>query len=179
MTKPNTVWCSYNAVNFLLILTKDRGGWGCEVSCGRQHQQRGKTNTRSALDGAVQSGKLTLAHSPILCECILSWASGKLAWASEILYRTYKGHLFLGECSRNLVSHTAVLDFTQIMAYLVHNVSRTQLYLGFGHFGWLPSFFGQQHFGGFMVKLYFICWNYSFCSGWHICKNLLFLTKSC
>ena len=55
----------------------------------------------------------------------------------------------------------AVLDFTQILAYLIHNMSRSQLYLGFGHFGSLPSVFGQYHFGRFMVKLYFICWNYS------------------
>ena len=34
----------------------------------------------------------------------------------------------------------AILDFTQILGYLVHNMSRSQLYLGFGHFGWLPSF---------------------------------------
>ena len=48
-------------------------------------------------------------HSPTRqCECILSWASRKLAWVSEILYRTYKGHLFSGECSRNLVSHTDI-----------------------------------------------------------------------
>ena len=37
----------------------------------------------------------------------------------------------------------AVFDIAQIMAYLVHNMSRSQSYLGFGHFGWLPSFFGQ------------------------------------
>ena len=37
----------------------------------------------------------------------------------------------------------AVFDITQILAYLVHNMSRSQLYLGFGHFGWLPSFFSQ------------------------------------
>ena len=36
----------------------------------------------------------------------------------------------------------AVFDIAQILAYLVHNMSRSQLYLGFGHFGWLP-FFGQ------------------------------------
>ena len=48
------------------------GGWGCEVSCGGHHRQRGKTTTGSALDGAV-------------------------------------------------------LDFT--LAYLVHNRSRSQLYL--------------------------------------------------
>ena len=40
------------------------------------------------------------------CECILSLASRKLARASGILDRTYKGHRVLGECSRNLVSHT-------------------------------------------------------------------------
>ena len=62
----------------------------------------------------------------------------------------------------------AVFDIAQILAYLVHNMSRSQLYLGFGHFGWLPSFFGQWHFGGLMVKLYFLCWNYSLSSGWHI-----------
>ena len=37
----------------------------------------------------------------------------------------------------------AVFDLAQILAYLVHSMSRSQLYLGFGHFGWLPSFFGQ------------------------------------
>ena len=62
----------------------------------------------------------------------------------------------------------AVFNIAQILAYLVHNMSRSQLYLGFGHFGWLPSFSGQKHFGGLMVKLYFLCWNYSFSSGWHI-----------
>ena len=35
----------------------------------------------------------------------------------------------------------AVFHITQILAYLVHNMSRSQLYLGFGHFGWLPVFF--------------------------------------
>ena len=34
-------------------------------------------------------------------------------------------------------------SIAQILAYLVHNMSRFHLYLGFGHFGWLPSFFGQ------------------------------------
>ena len=37
----------------------------------------------------------------------------------------------------------AVFDIAQILAYLVHNMSRPHLYLGFGHFVWLPSFFGQ------------------------------------
>ena len=61
----------------------------------------------------------------------------------------------------------AVFDIAQILAYLVHNMSRSQLYLGFGHFGWLTSFFGK-HFGRLMVQLYFLCWNCSLSSGWHI-----------
>ena len=73
-----------------------------------------------------------------------------------------------GKTSTGSALDGAVFDIAQILAYLVHNMSRSQLYLGFGHFGWLPSFFGQYHFGGLMVKLYFLCWNYSLSSGWHI-----------
>ena len=35
----------------------------------------------------------------------------------------------------------AVFDIAEILAYLVHNMSRSQLYLGFGHFGCFPYFF--------------------------------------
>ena len=31
-----------------------------------------------------------------------------------------------------------------------------------------PFFFRSITFGGLMVKLYFLCWNYSLSSGWHI-----------
>ena len=76
---------------------KERGGWGCEVSCGGHHRPRGKTTTGSAVDGAV-------------------------------------------------------FDIAQILAYLVHNMSRSQLYLGFGHFGWLPSFFSCDQAALWMVQ---------------------------
>ena len=49
----------------------------------------------------------------------------------------------IGQEERPPALDGAVFDITQILAYLVHNMSRSQLYLGFGHFGWLPSFFGQ------------------------------------
>ena len=48
----------------------------------------------------------TLARSPMLVH--LSWVSRKLARASGILFRTYKGHLFSGECPKNLASHTVI-----------------------------------------------------------------------
>ena len=110
---------------------------------------------------------------------------GFLWWAPSAKRKDPHGSALVG----------AVFDIAQILAYLVHNMSRSQfdgilfkgpyltclrmadrpfrrdtleLYLGFGHFGWLPSFFGQYNFGGPMVKLYFLCWNYSLSSGWHI-----------
>ena len=43
-----------------------------------------------------------------------------------------------------------VFDSVQMLSYIVHNMSR----------------FGQ--FGGFMVKLCFICWFYCLSSGWHV-----------
>ena len=77
-------------------------------------------------------------------------------------------HRLRGKTTTGSALDGAVFDIAQILAYLVHNMSRSQFYLGFGHFGWLPSFFGQQHFGGLMVRLHFLCWNYSLSSGWHI-----------
>ena len=47
--------------------------------------------------------------------------------------RPPRGQLWMEQC----------LTSVQILAYLVHNMSRSQSYLGFGHFDWLPSFFDQ------------------------------------
>ena len=52
-------------------------------------------------------------------------------------------HRLRGKTTTGSTLDGAVFDTAQIQAYLVHNMSRSQLYLGFGHFGWLPSFFGQ------------------------------------
>ena len=49
-------------------------------------------------------------------------------------------HRLRGKTTTGSTLHGAVFDIAQILAYLVHNMSRSQLYLGFGHFGWLPSF---------------------------------------
>ena len=45
-----------------------------------------------------------------------------------------------GETTKGSALDGAVLDFTQILAYLIHNMSRSQSHLGFGHFGSLPPF---------------------------------------
>ena len=49
-------------------------------------------------------------------------------------------HRLRGKTTTGSALDGAVFDITQILAYLVHNMSRSQLYLGFGHFGWLPFF---------------------------------------
>ena len=76
-------------------------------------------------------------------------------------------HRQRGKNTTGSVLDGAALDFTQILAYLVHNMSRFQLYLGCGHFGWL-LFSVNNILAGFIVKLYFICWNYSLSPDWHI-----------
>ena len=52
-------------------------------------------------------------------------------------------HRLRGKTTTGSALDGAVFDIAQLLAYLVHNMSRSQLHLGFGHFGSLPSFFGQ------------------------------------
>ena len=40
-----------------------------------------------------------------------------------------------GKTTTGLALDGAVFDIAQILAYLVHNMNISQLYLGFGHFG--------------------------------------------
>ena len=49
------------------------------------------------------------------------------------------GHhqLFRGKTTTGSALDRAVFDSAQILAHLVHNMSRSQICLGFGHFGWL------------------------------------------
>ena len=81
-------------------------------------------------------------------------------------------HWHRGKTTTGSALDGAVLDITQILAYLAHNMSRSQLYLGFGHFGWLPSAISILS-GLWLITFWrYICWNYSFSSGWHIIAAL-------
>ena len=75
-------------------------------------------------------------------------------------------HRLTGRTTTGSALDGAVFDIAQILAYLVHNMSRSQLYLGFGHFGWLPPFLVNSILAGLWLN--FLCWNYSLSSGWHI-----------
>ena len=75
-----------------------------------------------------------------LCFLVSNWSS-RGGWGCEVSCGGH--HRPRGKTTTGSALDGAVFDITQILAYLVHNMSRSQLYLGFGHFGWLPSFFGQ------------------------------------
>ena len=102
------------------------------------------------------------------CWLIAIWTLGNTwdGWGCEVSCVGH--HRLRGKTTMGSDLDGAVFDIAQMLTYPVHNMSRSQFYLGFGHFGWLLSFFGQYHFGGLMIKLYFLCWNYSLSSGWHI-----------
>ena len=73
--------------------------------------------------------------------CKRPWLRSGGGWGCEVSCGGH--HRPRGKTTKGSALDGAVFDITQILAYLVHNMSRSQLYLGFGHFGWLPSFFGQ------------------------------------
>ena len=62
-------------------------------------------------------------------------------WGCEVSWGGH--HRPRGKTTTGSALDGSVFDIAQILAYLVHNMSRSQLYVGFGHFAWLPSFFGQ------------------------------------
>ena len=73
---------------------------------------------------------------------------GNIDFAKEQVLSLVMSPIHICQVSQQLLSNMNVsfnrwLDIAQILAYPVHNMSRSQLYLGFGHFGWLPSFFSQ------------------------------------
>ena len=79
----------------------------------------------------ISVAKLTHYH------LIIFWGG----WGCEVSCGGH--HRPRGKTTTGSALDGAVFDITQILAYLVHNMSRSQWYLGFGHFGWLTSFFGQ------------------------------------
>ena len=68
-----------------------------------------------------------------------SWSDCWGGWGCEVSCGGH--HRPRGKTTTGSALDGAVFDIAQILAYLVHNMSRSQLYLGFGHFVWLPSFF--------------------------------------
>ena len=68
----------------------------------------------------------------ITLNCIGSAAMGG-GWGCEVSCGGH--HRPKGKTTTGSALDGAVFDIAQILAYLVHDMSRSQLYLGFGHFG--------------------------------------------
>ena len=71
----------------------------------------------------------------------ITWPQWGGGWGWEVSCGGH--HRLRGKTTTGSALDGVVFDIAQILAYLVHSMNRSQLYLGFGHFGWLPSFFGQ------------------------------------
>ena len=82
-------------------------------------------------------------HNQMTITTIKSWSiyfimhSG--GWGCEVSCGGH--HRLRGKTTTGSALNGVVFDIAQILAYLEHNMSRSQLYLAFGHFGWLLSFF--------------------------------------
>ena len=82
-------------------------------------------------------------HRILFCCYLFPFFSGWFVIAVCLLLQFVVYLRLRGKTTTRSALDGAVFDIAQILAYLVHNMSRSQLHLGFGHFGWLPSFSGQ------------------------------------
>ena len=73
--------------------------------------------------------------------CCNSSSSNGGGWGCEVSCGGH--HRPRGKTTPGSALNGAVFDIAQILAHLVHDISRSQLYLWFGHFGWFASFFSQ------------------------------------
>ena len=78
----------------------------------------------------VSSSQHSLLDSPVFLASA-QWGG----WGREVSCGGH--HRLRGKTTTGSALDGAVFDIAQILAYLVHTMSRSQLYLGFGHFGWL------------------------------------------
>ena len=100
-----------------------------------------------------QFSKLSLCIMSFSCFIEPQWVQTVLQ--AVLVYHVWGGwgcevscgghHRPRGKTTTESALDGAVFDIAQILAYLVHNISRSQLYLGFGHFVWLPSFFSVNN----------------------------------
>ena len=143
----STVYSRYNAVVYIVELDISWSHVGphflahpfrefLQTWCRRaRYFSRNRGNSLHPIRGRQFFAKS--AHRESLCSCSQEWGG----WGCEVSCGGH--HRPKGKTTTGSALDGAVFDTAQILAYLVHNMSRSQLYLGFGHFGWLPSFFGQ------------------------------------
>ena len=105
----------------------DRGPSRLAGEAGKQGEPR-QRGQRSSPERSVASGySIPCQISTWIFWVTVGW------WGCEASCGGH--HRQRRKTTTNSALDGAVLDFTEILAYLVHNMSRTQLYLVFGHFG--------------------------------------------
>ena len=128
MTKQNDyllkLQCSRKT--FMVHQTFVRWNWYIPFKCEISHQIFRPSHRKCPTCLMIFSWKLELKYC---------WGGG---WGCEVSCGGHHGPK--GKTTTGSALEGAVFDIAQILAHLVHNMSRSQLYLGFGHFGWLPFF---------------------------------------
>ena len=70
-----------------------------------------------------------------LCQVTSGVGATKALFVNFINKQSFSSPQLRGMTTTGSALDGAMFDITQILAYLVHNMSRSQLYLGFAHFG--------------------------------------------
>ena len=95
-----------------------RGWWGCEVSCGGHHWQRGKTTTGSALDGAAHEKKIVTVSS-------------RWPWWSRLRAQWSR----LGEVTARSQLNHGIFSMITARSQLNHGPGHGSVMAGCDHFG--------------------------------------------
>ena len=127
------------------------GGWGISYEIALRWMPLDFTDVQSTLAQVMAwccqatSHYLSQCFNQDLCRQMASLGLSELSLSVQSVGGgrgcevSCGGHhqLFRGKTTTGSALDGAVFDSAQILAHLVHNMSRSQICLGFGHFGWL------------------------------------------
>ena len=129
----------FNFRKVIFKLTSVNGCWGISHVIALRWMPVDLTDDKATLVQVMAWCRQATSH--YLSQCWPRSLSPGGGWGCEVSCGGH--HRPRGKTTMGSALDGAVFDIAQILAYLVHNMSRSQLYLGFGHFGWLPSIFDQ------------------------------------
>ena len=110
-------------------------------------------------------GSMLLPQAMLAKFCNTIFRPHRGGWGCEVSCGGH--HRLRGKSTSGSALDGAVFDIAQILAYLVHNMSRSQLYLRFGHFGWLPFFSVNNILAGLWLNCISFVQITLFLFGWH------------
>ena len=109
----------------------------------------------------------TATLSPSITHPLHLWLTHNMGWVG------LRGFLWWAPSAKGKDHHGVSSGWSSVWHCSNTGLSSSQfehipIILGVWPFCLTPFFFRSITFGGLMVKLYFLCWNYSLSSGWHI-----------